>query len=626
MSGYESNPYWYKKKENEAHEPVWAQVQKVRDDQKYVEEDHKRHLQQYSQRVYEGLSPEGQLTPVAADQRIRLNLTKSAIDTIAARIVPQKPRPMFVTQGGKWSQRNKARKLQKFVEGIFYESKVYDQAILAFKDAAIFGTGYLKVYVEKDRIRVERVFPFEVVVDECTSLGNGFPASFFQRKWVDRDVLKGMFPDKSDYIDSEVPYASGARVATNQVEVLEAWHVDSGNDDGRHVICVKGHTLVDEGWEYKTPPFVVLRWNQMPVGFYGQGAAEDLYGLQKEIMYVMRKIQDGIHVCANAYLLKPVSDQTPNTQFTNQAGIVIEYEGATPPQLVVSPGMHQQVYEWLWKLYSVGFEDAGVSQLSATSKKPAGIESGIALQTLLDSESQRFAVLQLAWERFFVDLANLVVEFARTQYSGRKEKTEYEVKYDAGRFVECIKWSDVNIPEDEYILKVWPTNLLPQSPAGKIDMVEKMLAMGTIDAQQALMLLDFPDVEAMQTLNLAAVRSAYWIVDQVLYEDNYIIPKAYQPLELGIKYMQMAAMNAEMEGAPYEVIEKCMNWVVDAQDLMAGPSLPPPTQPMPQPMDPGQTLGWAPGAPAPGNGAPPMPPEMMGGLPGGAVPPQMPPQ
>jgi hypothetical protein len=44
--------------------------------------------------------------------------------------------------------------------------------------------------------------------------------------------------------------------------------------------------------------------------------------------------------------------------------------------------MHPEVYNHLDRLYQRAYEISGISELSATGKKPAGLESGAALQDL----------------------------------------------------------------------------------------------------------------------------------------------------------------------------------------------------------------------------------------------------
>ena len=144
---------------------------------------------------------------------------------------------------------------------------------------------------------------------------------------------------------------------------------------------------------------------------------------------------------------------------------------------------------------------------------------------------------------------------------------------------------------------------------------------GLLDAQTALMLVDFADVEAFQSLALSATRQALWLVDQVIYEGAERPPREWYDLGRCIRFMQMGMANAEMEGAPEEVMNRGLEFIAACNELMTPPAPPPSPlegqqtmtneqalQGMPGPQD--AMAAMAGGAPPPDMGAPPagMPP------------------
>jgi hypothetical protein len=62
-------------------------------------------------------------------QRISFNLCSSVIDTLTASIAKNKVIPTFVTEGGVWGMQQKAKKLSKFTEGMFYEQDVHEKGV-----------------------------------------------------------------------------------------------------------------------------------------------------------------------------------------------------------------------------------------------------------------------------------------------------------------------------------------------------------------------------------------------------------------------------------------------------------------------------------------------------------------
>ena len=46
------------------------------------------------------------------------------IDTIVSKVTKNKPKPTFLTDGGDWDLQQKAKKLTKYCEGIFYSTNL----------------------------------------------------------------------------------------------------------------------------------------------------------------------------------------------------------------------------------------------------------------------------------------------------------------------------------------------------------------------------------------------------------------------------------------------------------------------------------------------------------------------
>lgn len=611
------------------HGKITDLINTLRTQQAHLRDDNLRHLRLYIKRNYE-MDWSGRVKAAGADPRIGINAAKSAIDTICARITQQDPHPNFKTEGGRWAQRLKARNLEKFISGVFYETEFYHKARRMFKDAAIFGTGFMKAFFCNGRIHWERVRPGEIWVDEEVSM-HSEPQSFFQVRCLPVESVIAMFPDQQkEILTSKIAYESRQdNVTVTQIEVIEAWHKrDANGNNGRHCIVVDGRTLLDEEWRYDVDPLLVFRWNELPYGYYGNGACEDLYGLQEEIDYIMERIQGSTHNGANVWLLKSRNDKTPNSHLNNKLCTIVEYSGNTPPQFYHSQIMNQQVFDHVKWLNELVYNETGVSQMSATSQKPKGIEAAAALQTMLDVESQRFVLLQKAYERAIMHAAKMTVEIARHHY--RQKGDKYSVLSEHGKMAEYIDWENAALKPDEYILKIWPVNMLPQSPAGRMEKITQMMQAGLIDSQTGMMLLDFPDVEAHQSLALAATRKALWYVDKVLYENKDCEPREWDDLGRCVRFMQMGMTNAEMEGAPEEVLQRGLEFIATAEGMMTPPEPPlavdgfgtsaPPVDPgTGMPADPNTNMpgmgGVDPnGAPPPVGPAGPVDPTGMGGM------------
>ena len=611
LIGHQLSKQWWDEDipEEDRHKYITSWVDGLKNDQGYIDADCLKHLRLYANRNYR-MDEYGFIEPTGSQDAIGQNVIKSVIDTKAAKIAAQRPRPSILTNGGKWKQRLKARKLEKYVMGVMHESCYYEKAEDALTDGFWAGTGFLKIFISGNRIDCERVFPNHIVVDEAAA-ATCPPRSLAQVENIPLESLCASFPEKRNQLltDVQLHYSQSTGRRTSMARVYEIWHLpDENGKGGLHCICCDGITLLEEDWKHDFFPFVVFRNKKTRIGYFGSGIAESLSAKQEEIDYILGRLQVGAHNNATAWIIKHESDNVPNQHITNKMASIIEYSGNIPPSVVVHPIAHQQVFEQVKWLNQLCYEEEGVSHFSATSTKPAGIESGVALQKVLDVETTRHGPSQAEYERGAVQFSNIVLALSKEQFKGTKHK----VTYHADNMIEEIDWSDVNMPEDEYRIKTWPVNLLPDTPAGKLDAVEKMAQAGMIDPQMAMMLLDFPDIESFQSLHLANLKNILWIVDQVVYEGNWVEPRVYHNLELGIKYFQMAAARAETEGAPPRVIDQCIEWMALANDLMAQPPPAPPPLGGEPPMDP--AMGGMPPAPTmatPMEGAPPMEPGMI---------------
>ena len=127
------------------------------------------HLRVYSQRTYsledfrQGVvKSAGYSMHRKDDMKMRLNVTQSMIDTITSKIGKNRPRPMYLTEGGDYALRNKAKMMGRMMEGLFMQTKLYEVMPKIFQDSCIFDLGVLKIYQESGKIYVERVFANEI--------------------------------------------------------------------------------------------------------------------------------------------------------------------------------------------------------------------------------------------------------------------------------------------------------------------------------------------------------------------------------------------------------------------------------------------------------------------------------
>lgn len=572
------NEQWWAKEGQEVAPALWEYLSQLDNIQGYRAEENYKFLRMYGNQNLDYLrtfapAKAMDIAPSAALNRVTLNVVQSMVDTVVSKIAKNKPRPMVLTEAGNFSQQRRAKKLSQFIEGQFYASEFYAKSAVAFMDSCIFGTGALKVYREDGEIKVDRVFIDELKVDDREAM-YGAPRNLAQEKWIHREVLISMWPKDEMLIRAATSPNNSTYTAFNpsspdMVLVREAWHLPTkkGAGDGKHVISIQNHTLVDEEWDKMYFPFIFWRWGTRPLGFFGQGLAEQLQGLQLEINKILRTIQVSMHLVSVPKLFVEASSKIVSAHLDNRIGSVIKYAGVapTPGQLGTIP---PELFAHLDRLYQRAFEIAGISQLSATSQKPAGLNSGKALREYNDLETERFMTVAQRYEQCFLDAVPIMVDLAKEIDEEQKEEGGYKLKIKGKKFLETIKWKDVDMDEDQYSMAVFPASALSNTPAGRLAEVQELIQAGFMGKEDAMKLLDFPDLQGFYNYANAGVENIDRAIERMVEDGEYTTPEPYQNLAFGIERMQQAYLRYQNENAPEERLELLRRWMEDARGLL----------------------------------------------------------
>ena len=501
------------------------------------------------------------------ENRVKLNIIASMVDTVSAKISKMKPKVTFLTGGGDFSIRDKAKKLQKFILGAFYANDIYVKHQQMFRDSCIFDLGALKHYIDGKKIKTERVLPTELYVDTADAM-YGEPSHMYHVKFVEKEALAQEYPDQRAAIMESAGTIDQYRNQTpldemkEFVVVIEGWRLKIGKKVGRHVIAVEKAVLLDEKYRYEYFPFTFDRWTKAVMGFYGTSLADRLIGNQIEINKMLRIIQRSFHLGSNFKVFLEYGSKVAKEHINNEIGSLVYYSGQ-PPSYVVPKVVNQEYFEHLQWLIKSSYEEAGISQLSATSKLPAGLDggSGKALREYNDLETERFVLQAQEYEASFLETARIYIDLAR-------EIGDYEVVAESKRFVETINWQEIDLANNEFIIQMFPTSMLPQTPSGRLAYIRELLQDGFIDAPWALSLLEFPDIEGYTSLKMAPLEDILDTLERVLYKGEWVAPEAFQNLQMGIEIFQMAYLKARKEKAPPKNLDNVIRWIEQAQTMM----------------------------------------------------------
>lgn len=522
-----------------------------------------------------GVTPDANINAPGQSSRISINVVKSCVDTLVAKIAKNKIKVQFLTSGGTLEQQTRGKKLTKFMFGHLQDTGATELYKLAFRDALIFGTGFVKTIREDGKIRKERIFPDEIMVDPADSY-YGCPRTMYQRRFIPKATVISQFPERAADIEclKTADLFRGDAVEPMLI-VAEAWRLPSNEQEGRRMLAVDGVSLVDEEWEHDYFPFAIIRYNEPQLGFWGVSLPEEISGIQLEINRVTRHIQECQRLISFPRIFHEVTSKFNPAHFVNGIGTFIPFSGQMP--VVNTPqAVGVEVYNWLDNMIRRAYEITGISQLSASSHKPAGLDSGKALMVYNDIESERFVLLGQAFEKFIVDdcmrsamlFKDGDIVSATTKFDGLKK----------------LRWGDIKMPHDEYVMQTFPVSSLPNTPAAKLQMVTELKNEGYVQPEEAAELLDYPDLDANAAIRLSPMKLVRKAIERALLEGDYIAPEPFLPLPLALKTAQSYFCWAQLNDFPEERLALVQQYIEDciAIQMAAAPSFTAPVGPSQQ--------------------------------------------
>lgn len=573
----------------------------LRDEQAYLHRRYKKCIEQYENIRIDNLLAWQYSSPVDKDGPNQLNITEQMIDTLQAEIISNRTKPMFTTSGGDFLAQEQAEELTRFCVGLFSDCKVHEKLAPAVcTDALVFGTGIAKVWEEGGKIRAQRIFPAEVVVDTVqASLAE--PRTLYHHRILGRDSVIAAFvcdydegQDGSDgedgdsdmrkkareenrrvrrILENATDYSgqklsvsgSASRGIRDLVQVIEAWRLPTGTEPGRHIVAVEGSgCLLDEEWGHDWFPFVMLRYKPRTKGFWGKGVAEILEGHQAIINSFREKIIAQLALSSPILWTAPGSDTNADSMRSN--GLFTIIQTPEPPKLIVSPSVPGDLMQRLREEISDAGSMIGINTFMMDSTIPKGIDggSGVALRLYNDTKSKRFMNFARAFDTFHIDLCELMVKTADAcEDAGNSEIIANF--YDEIQ-VRRIKYADIRLPEEAYVIRPAPVNFLSESPSFRMSDVETLMPYLPDDQKmpflaKAMRQPDMQDFTSNVSADEDAIDKAISLILRGIKTSAEVSPSAYMKPELAIERARVAYLKAKTDGAPDERLNELENWM-----------------------------------------------------------------
>ena len=427
---------------------------------------------------------------------IQENVIRSCIDTLGSKIASQKVTPFFNTVNGTFREIQVVKAAQQFFDILYDELNVNKTVVQAFVDSCITDRGI--IYVNKDNKSIERIQPWQFFFDP--------------REYAYGQLTHCAFK-KTDYPASLLTEKTDLQTVT----LHEYWSIK----EHIHATYIEELNKVSiDKWDANILPFAILRWSNPVKASSSTCVVDLLFGIQKQINYLLSQIKDASRSSFGIKYIVPTDSDVKINRLNNSNGEVIEYtpqmtpNGVMPVQPITPAFMDGQWFTALQQFKQDAYEMVGISQLSAMSQKPSGLNSGVGLQTMEDIESDRFETQLNSVIRVYVDIAKICMEVF----------DPLEEVLPSSIYRGHITWKDITEARNLMSIQFSSLDKISKDPVVKQQIISQWVNSGYISRAHAMQLMEVPDDTRGYSLMNNSLNAVMSVIDDCIENDVYDVP------------------------------------------------------------------------------------------------------
>lgn len=427
---------------------------------------------------------------------IQENVIRSCIDTLGSKIASQKVTPFFNTVNGTFREIQVVKAAQQFFDILYDELNVNKVVVQAFVDSCITDRGI--IYVNKDNKNIERIQPWQFFFDP--------------REYAYGQLTHCAFK-KTDYPASLLTEKTDLQTVT----LHEYWSIK----EHIHATYIEELNKVSfDKWDANILPFAILRWSNPVKASSSTCVVDLLFGIQKQINYLLSQIKDASRSSFGIKYIVPTDSDVKINRLNNSNGEVIEYtpqmtpNGVMPVQPIAPAFMDSQWFTALQQFKQDAYEMVGISQLSAMSQKPSGLNTGVGLQTMEDIESDRFETQLNSVIRVYVDIAKICMEVF----------DPLEEVLPSSIYRGHITWKDITEARNLMSIQFSSLDKISKDPVIKQQIISQWVNSGYISRAHAMQLMEVPDDTRGYSLMNNSLNAVMSVIDDCVEKDVYDVP------------------------------------------------------------------------------------------------------
>lgn len=522
------------------------------------------------------------------------NIVKRVVDTLVSQVGKNRPKPKPVARGAGWRCRQQIRKLDKFLYGTFQHQMAWAKGKRIFRDGEIFGLGCMHVCVDDDpvmgtMVKLERVFPDEILVDQMEIVACGRIRHMYRRRALPIEVVAATYNLSEEEL-RELPqnqyspstYLDYRPVGAGWTIVIEGYQLADGRGNpGRWMVATEKMVLAEGEWEHEWLPYVFFQYNDPVSGFYAPGVVEEALPYQIRLNEINEVIRDAQDLMGRPRILVAEGSRVNPLEIDNLVGRFVKYTGIKP-EAISWPAINAEIYNERERCIRTCLEHFGLSNLATTVTPPPGarFDSSPAFREFNAIQDDRLADPAQRYEEFYLELAKRICQVCAA--SGGNPVTTWYSGYKNSQS-EKIEWDEIKYDLNSFIMSMEAVSIYSMTPSAARDELEKQLAMGLISPEEYRLELADPDQESALSL-AAAAASDLNRVKELLESGKYEHPIPEQDLVNGVSKMTLAFLDLsrfEDNDDDYESDEEransarledvkmaFLNWITEAKAIL----------------------------------------------------------
>lgn len=507
------------------------------------------------------------------------NLVENIGQTMLAKAASSPLRPTLVPHGASWKTANHVRVADRFLYGVWSQTKAEDASLQMFNDAYTTGLGCIQVSADpvKKSVCVESVFFDNVVIDNRECGNRAEPKTYRIRKAVPRQAVESLYGIKLNKQDK--PYTHHRPIGDGWEVIVEAWRLpDADGTGGYHMVACCDRIIKEEAWTHTWVPLVFFHWTDRQSGFFTKGGIEQVIPYQVRQNELNDAISEAQDIACRPRILAPASTHLDASQWDTKAGRILQYSGLEPKPLVWPTNL-QELYQERATNKAAAYSHMGLSEMFAMGDVPQQVrfDSSAGLREARNMEDARHLRLWRSFEAVRLEVAKTILRVLSTAANAEEFSTVYRPNGSslAGRTIEykAIK----HLTEDDYSWEMAPASLAQMSPAARRETLRDRLSRaaaqgGTNDPR----LQTNPDLEMFEQMELASEEDIERHLE-ILEDGGFEAPDEMTNLPKGMlmvtaNYHRLLRYKDVKRNSP--MVQNHVRWVVRAASIQMAAAMP----------------------------------------------------